>query len=139
MGEYTVEKKCENCKHQYRPYVCARCHDRSKWVFAGESEPMETDARHKKLDRAYIMELAMKCVCGDRERDYGSPEDNFGVIAAFWTTYKGVAFTSKDVAMMMCLLKIARIKTGMFKRDSYVDACGYMACAGEIAGRGNGL
>jgi hypothetical protein len=34
---------------------------------------------------------------------------------------------------MMALLKIARIATGTFKGDSYVDACGYIACAGEIA------
>lgn len=36
---------------------------------------------------------------------------------------------------MMALLKIARIAGGKFKADSYVDAIGYMACAGEIAER----
>jgi hypothetical protein len=34
---------------------------------------------------------------------------------------------------MMTLLKIARIMGGRFKADSFVDACGYLACAGEIA------
>lgn len=29
--------------------------------------------------------------------------------------------------------EMARIKTGMFKEDSFVDACGYMACAAELA------
>ena len=38
---------------------------------------------------------------------------------------------------MMALLKIARIAGGRFKTDSYVDAIGYMACAGEIAGKEN--
>lgn len=37
-----------------------------------------------------------------------------------------------DVAMMMALLKIARIKTGAFKEDSFVDAAGYIACGYEI-------
>ena len=40
-----------------------------------------------------------------------------------------------DVAMMMTLLKVARIKTGHYKADSYIDACGYLAFAAEIAGR----
>lgn len=33
----------------------------------------------------------------------------------------------------MALLKIGRITTGNAKEDNYVDACGYMACAAEIA------
>lgn len=36
-------------------------------------------------------------------------------------------------AVMMALLKIARIAKGRFKADSYIDAIGYMACAGELA------
>lgn len=39
----------------------------------------------------------------------------------------------EDVGLMMALFKIARIQTGSFKEDSFVDACGYLACAGEIA------
>lgn len=38
-----------------------------------------------------------------------------------------------DVAIMMALFKIARVKTGGTKADNYVDGCGYLACAGEIA------
>ena len=41
-------------------------------------------------------------------------------------------YSAKDVAMMLALLKVARIKTGV-KGDSYVDLAGYAACAGEIA------
>lgn len=37
----------------------------------------------------------------------------------------------KDVAMMMALLKVARIKAGD-KADSFIDLAGYAACAGEI-------
>lgn len=70
---------------------------------------------------------------GDREKQYGKPEDNFDVIARLWTTYAGHSFTAVDVAVMMTLLKVARIKTGHYKTDSYVDACGYLACAAEIA------
>lgn len=40
--------------------------------------------------------------------------------------------SAKDVAVMMSLLKIARIATGS-SPDSFVDLAGYAACAGEIA------
>lgn len=83
--------------------------------------------------RAEILDAAKKIVTGDREKQYGRPEDNFNVIARFWTTYAGHSFTPVDVAVMMTLLKVARIKTGHYKIDSYVDACGYLACAAEIA------
>ena len=43
---------------------------------------------------------------------------------------------AEDVAIMMCLLKIARIATGEPKADNYIDLAGYSACAGEIATRG---
>ena len=33
---------------------------------------------------------------------------------------------------MMALMKMARIQSGRFKADSYVDACGYLACGCEI-------
>lgn len=83
--------------------------------------------------RAEILDAAKKIVTGEREKQYGSPADNFAVIARLWTTYAGHSFTPVDVAVMMTLLKVARIKTGHCKTDSYVDACGYLACAAEIA------
>lgn len=82
--------------------------------------------------RAEILHEAEKCICGQREQDYGSPEDNFATIADFWSDYKHISFTPVDVAMMMCLLKIARIRNGGGTGDSFVDLAGYAACAGEI-------
>ena len=41
----------------------------------------------------------------------------------------------EDVANMMALLKIARTQAGQHNPDDYVDACGYSAIAGEIAGK----
>ena len=86
--------------------------------------------------RKRVLSEAEKCVCGQREKDYGTPEDNFGRIAEFWTTYMGVEFGTVDVAIMMALLKIARISENMQHMDSWVDGCGYLACGGEIAGKG---
>ena len=84
------------------------------------------------MKRAEILEAARVCVCGEREQDYGTPENNVEMIAQLWTVYTGHTFTQKDVAMMMALLKAARIKSGE-KADSFVDLAGYAACAGEIA------
>lgn len=84
------------------------------------------------MNRANTLEKAKEIVCGHRENEYGSPEDNFKTIADFWSVYKGVEFTANDVAMMMALLKIARIRTGTATEDSYVDLAGYAACGAEI-------
>ena len=84
------------------------------------------------MTRPEILEAAATCVCGKREQDYGSPENNFNTIADMWTAYKGCRFTGVDVAMMMALLKIARIKTGTATEDSFVDLAGYAACGGEL-------
>ncbi|MCM1363422.1 MAG: DUF6378 domain-containing protein [Ruminococcus sp.] len=92
------------------------------------------------MNRSEILDEAKKCVCGQRERDYGSPEDNFTTISRFWEAYltatnphlkMPINITPKDVAAMMALLKVARIATG-HSPDSFVDLAGYAACAGEI-------
>lgn len=86
------------------------------------------------MNRLDTLKAAADRVCGSREEDYGSPEDNFAVIAGLWTAYTGTDVTPKDVAMMMALLKIARAKAGS-KPDTYVDLAGYAACGAEISGR----
>jgi hypothetical protein len=89
------------------------------------------------MDRADILTTATQYVTQDRQDQYGGMEDNFKIIADFWSTYLGarlnVAVDAEDVANMMALLKIARISTGQPKADNYIDLAGYAACAGEIA------
>ena len=85
--------------------------------------------------RQTVLKQAEFCVCGQREEDYGSPEDSFGAIAQLWTIYTGHLVTAKDVAMMMALLKIARIMGNRATEDSFVDLAGYAACGAEIAGK----
>lgn len=86
------------------------------------------------MKRAEILQTAEKMVCGHREQDYGSPENSFQAIADLWSAYLEEEVTALDVAMMMALLKVARIKTGTATEDSFVDLAGYAACGGEIAG-----
>lgn len=85
------------------------------------------------MTRSDILDRAKECVCGQREQDYGKPEDNFATIAELWSAYKDTDFTAEDVTMMMVLMKVARIKTGTATEDSFVDIAGYAACGGEIS------
>ena len=125
---------------------CSKCkfydmNDNSCLVERGEvDKAYQIDVAPSK--RAMILDAAKQCVVSDRESQYGSPEDNFKLIAEFWQLYlKGrcvsedadICILPEDVAIMMTLLKIARIKTGTFKEDSFVDACGYLACAAELS------
>ena len=88
------------------------------------------------MKRTEILETAARCVCGDREQDYGSPEDSSNTIAGLWNAYLGASLVAeidaKDVAAMLALLKIARIASGHAKEDNWVDLAGYAACGGEI-------
>lgn len=86
-------------------------------------------------EREAILDAARECVCYNREADYGSPEDSFGMIARLWSAYTGYEINPADVAVMMVLLKAARIAGGSRSMDNWVDIAGYAACGGEIMGR----
>lgn len=87
------------------------------------------------MERKDVLQNAEKCVCGKREQDYGTPENNFRVISGLWSAYKGVDFSPLDVAMMMALLKIGRISSGTATDDSFVDLAGYAACGAEVSSK----
>jgi hypothetical protein len=67
------------------------------------------------MKRAEVLEAAKVCVCGEREHDYGTPEDNFTTIGLLWGVYLRAAhpevklaidgINAKDVATMMALLR----------------------------------
>lgn len=81
--------------------------------------------------RKTILDEAKNDVCGDRDHQYGSPEDNFDQIARFWSLYLHTDLTSCDVANMMILFKLARNITGEPKLDNWVDIAGYAACGAD--------
>lgn len=110
--------------------------DANKKVSTPTDTPTATDTpTDTPTTRAEILDAAKKIVTGDREKQYGKPEDNFAVIAEFWTTYIGHPISSEDVAIMMALLKIARIRSGNYKTDSFIDGVGYLSLGGEISAR----
>lgn len=83
------------------------------------------------MKRTEILDQAKQIVSGQRQEQYGSPEDNFRAIAKLWSAYLGAPIKPLDVGVMMALMKIARIKGGG-SEDCFVDLAGYAACAGEI-------
>ena len=94
------------------------------------------EKEEKKVTRGQVLDTAKEYVTKDRASDHGNMEDNFNTIGAYWSVHLGVKVDATDVAVMMNLLKVARIKSNPKHPDNWVDACGYMACGGEIVGKG---
>ena len=80
-----------------------------------------------------ILDEAREIIYGDREQTYGKPSKNLQAIAELWNAYiesktgSVSELTAKDVALMMIMLKVARLANNPKHRDSVVDICGYAA------------
>jgi hypothetical protein len=78
-----------------------------------------------------ILSEAARIVDGDREHTYGDPGRNLRTIANLWDSWllargwSGPGLSTDDVALLMVLLKIARLANQPTHRDSQVDICGY--------------
>ena len=86
------------------------------------------------MNRKEILEAAAQCVTVDRAATHGSAEDTFGLIAAYWSAHLDTQVASYDVAVMMGLFKLARMKGNPAHTDSAIDACGYISIGGEMGG-----
>lgn len=84
------------------------------------------------MNRIEILDKAKEIITKERRDCYGNIEDNFNKIASYWSLYLDIDITGQDVANMMIFLKIARIQTGGYHADNYIDIAGYTACAGEL-------
>ena len=87
------------------------------------------------VTRSKILSTAKSYITRDRQADHGDAEDNFSRIAGYWSLHTGTTLTATDVAVMMALLKVARIKQNPQHVDNWVDGAGYFACGGEIANK----
>lgn len=81
--------------------------------------------------REIILDDAKHAVCGDRDKQYGSPENSFERIARLWSAYLNRPLLTSDVANMMILFKVGRNITGEPKVDNWVDIAGYAACGAD--------
>lgn len=91
--------------------------------------------------RRELLEKAIEITEGARQQHYGSPEDNFKNIAEFWQLYLSQRFEdtdepeikTTDVAIMMLLMKVARLVNDPHHDDSWLDIAGYAACGSQCA------
>jgi aminoglycoside phosphotransferase (APT) family kinase protein len=94
-------------------------------------------------NRSEILNEAINLINGDRNAHYGDPLEDFQTIGTFWTTYltrtmeaRGVLdIRPHDVAVLMDLLKIARISWTPEKRDHWADLAGYAGCGWDCVVR----
>ena len=100
-----------------------------------------------------ILEEVEKILGGDRRSDYGEASASFKRIADYWNAYlchkrdlvdqsaheedlpyeflRGAYLTSRDVAMLMILFKIAR-EENKHKHDNLADIIGYAVLADKM-------
>ena len=76
---------------------------------------------------------ALDLTTGDRHHSYGPPTKNFQVTAALMGEYleakqEPFPLSTIDVAVLMILLKVARLAESPMKRDHFVDIAGYASC-----------
>ena len=85
------------------------------------------------LPRVEALRTAAAIISGDRDKQYGGPEENFDRIAKIWSIIVGTDISKEDVAMMMVGLKVARYasKSG-YQPDTWVDIAGYAGCGFEV-------
>jgi hypothetical protein len=107
--------------------------------------------------RSRVLRAADQAVNGDRNAQYGDPNQDFQRTATFWNTYvRGLAereldacsedlkvhaeevlhmleglLLPGDVGAMQVLLKLSRSVVSPEKEDHWVDIAGYAACAAD--------
>jgi hypothetical protein len=87
------------------------------------------------VTREQILARAAELINGERQDNYGPPEESMQTICNLWNSYlRQQCLDPVDVANMLALLKIARLSKGPHE-DSFIDACGYLAIAGEIGNK----
>ena len=84
------------------------------------------------MHRSEILKTADTLVNGDRQEQYGTPQENFDRIAKGWSVLLGKEVVPSEVALCLAWLKMARLVNGPHD-DSYIDGAAYLALAGELA------
>jgi hypothetical protein len=84
------------------------------------------------MQRGKILDEAKRLTSSDRQEVYGDPHINHKRIADLWSAYLETEISPSQVALCLCLVKIARLIETPEHLDSYIDLAAYSAIAGEI-------
>lgn len=93
----------------------------------------ETTTNESTTLRVEALREAARIISGERNKQYGGPEENFERIAKIWEVIFGIPVSNEDVAMAMVAVKVARYasKSG-YQPDTWIDIAGYAACGYEV-------
>jgi hypothetical protein len=82
------------------------------------------------MDRYLLNEFFSRCTehIVQRSNQYDAPELNLKRIADAWTNFLKREVTAYEVAVMMAMLKLARLSQG-YHQDTLEDAAAYIALA----------
>lgn len=88
--------------------------------------------------RESTLDEAKNLTTGDRDKQYGTPLDNFTIIAQAMNAfgYRGPAgreLVASDVSFFQNVVKLARLVNTPDHKDSWVDIAGYAACGNEVS------
>ena len=97
------------------------------------SDSEETTTNESTTLRVEALREAARIISGERNKQYGGPEENFERIAKIWEIIFGIPVSNEDVAMAMVAVKVARYasKSG-YQPDTWIDIAGYAACGYEV-------
>jgi len=92
-----------------------------------------TDESSVELPRIEALREAAKIIAGERDAQYGGPEENFTRISKIWSVILNTEVTPEDVAMCMVGVKMSRYAAGSgFQADTWIDVAGYAGCGYEV-------
>lgn len=82
------------------------------------------------MDRYLLSEFFSRCTehIVERANQYDAPELNLKRIADMWTNFLKREVSPYEVAVMMAMLKLARLSQG-YHQDTLEDAAAYIALA----------
>jgi len=124
-----ILSKSEALQDGRRGYLAAIKILRRRGLLSGQFKPINDEERAL-VKRAEVLLKAAELVSGDRDRDYGSWEQNSEAIAKGWSVIIGHDVEPRHVALMMDWVKTVRLIPGNHK-DSWVDKAGYSALGAE--------
>ena len=108
----------------------------TEWLNSDVTDRLNAGNHHND-PRAEVLSGAISCVLKNRNNSYGEPEDNFERIITLWNAWmkvrQGGEFTKADQAVMMIMVKLARIAEAPAHLDSWTDTAGYAACGYRCA------
>ena len=119
-GRYMKRRKGDVCPTDEHPCFAKECVEKGCISYPPDSSYSEL------IENPGVLDKAQKLVDGrDKADHYGPPEDFMRRLAKMWGGYLDQELKPTDAAMMMALLKAARLRTNPEHEDSLVDFAGY--------------